>query len=55
MKEYVEVILGADRCHKVLLLRVTGGQACKKKHKIMLRRVVNAKGLLQTFTSLGVY
>ena len=31
MKEYVEVIQGVDHCHTKLLLKVTGGQACKKE------------------------
>ena len=37
MKESVEVTQEAGRCHIRLLLRVTGGQACKKKYKNMLK------------------
>ena len=46
MKEYVEVIQGVDHCHTELLLKVIGGQACKKKHKNMLKSVINARDLL---------
>jgi len=46
MKEYVEVLQEADHCHIELLLKVTSGQVCKKKHKTMLKSVINTKGLL---------
>ena len=52
MKEYVEVIQGADHCHTELLLKVTSSQACKKKRKNILENVTNVKDSLQTFTSL---
>jgi len=54
MKEYIEVIHGANHCHIGLLLRIIGGRACRKRHKSMLKNVISAKSLLQTFISLGV-
>ena len=35
-----------------LLLRDTGGQVCKKRHKNMSGNVINVKDLRRTFTSL---
>ena len=55
MKGYVEVIQEANCCHIVLLLRVSGGQVCREKHKIMLKSVTSAKSLLQTIINLGAY
>ena len=55
MKESVEVIQGADHCHIRLSLRVTSGQECRKKHKNMLKSVINAKSSLQIFISLRAY
>ena len=46
MKEYMEVIQGANPYHTELSLRVTGGPVCKKKHKNMLKSVISAKDLL---------
>ena len=45
MKEFVEVIHEADRCHIELLLRVIGGQVCQKRHRIMLKSVISARDL----------
>ena len=35
-----------------LLLRNTGGQACKRRHKNMLRNVISVKDSRRIFTSL---
>ena len=34
------------------LLKDTGGQACKKRHKNMLENVISVRDLRQIFTSL---
>ena len=53
MKESVVVIWGEGRYLIKLLLKVTGGQVCRKRHRIMLKNVINARGLPQTSISLG--
>lgn len=53
MKECEVVIQEVDRCHIELLLRVTGGQVCKEKLRIILKCVINARDLPQTFISRG--
>ena len=52
MKESAEVTREEDPYLTRPLLKDTGGQACKKKHKNMLENVTNVKDSLQTFTSL---
>ena len=51
----MEVIWGVDRYHIELLLKGIDGLVCKKRRKSMLKSVINARNLLQTFISLGVY
>ena len=52
MKESVEVIRGEDPYLTGPLLKDTGGQACRKKHKSMLENVISVRDSCQTFTSL---
>ena len=51
----MEVIRGVDRYHMKLLPKGIGSLACKKRRKSMLKSVINARDLLRTFISLGVY
>ena len=51
MKEFVEVTQEEDLCLTKPSLKDIGGQVCKRKPKSMSRNVINAKGLLQTFTN----
>ena len=53
IKGFVEVTQEVDLCLTELLLRDTGGQTCRRKHKSMWRSVTNAKNLHQTFTNQG--
>ena len=53
MKESVVVTQREGRYRIKLLLKVTGGQMCRERHKIMLKNVINARGLPQTSISLG--
>ena len=46
MKGYMEVIRGADHYHIELLPKDIGGLVCKRRHKSMLKSVINAKNLL---------
>ena len=50
----MEVILGEGPWHIELSPKGIGGLVCKKRHKSMLKSVISAKSLLQTFISLGV-
>ena len=52
MKVFVGVTQEEDLCPIGLLLKDTGGQACKRKHKNMLGNVINVRDSRQTFTSL---
>ena len=52
MKESAEVIRGEDPYLTGPLLKDTGGQACRKKHKSMLENVTNVKDSLQTLPNL---
>ena len=52
MKGFVGVTQEEDLYLIGLLLRDTGGQACKKRHRNTLGNVISVKGLRQTFTSL---
>ena len=51
----MEVIRGADCYHIELLSKGINGLLCKKKCKSMLKSAIDAKDLLRTFISLGVY
>ena len=42
----MEVIWWADRYHIELLHKGIGGLVCKKRHKSMLKSVINARDLL---------
>ena len=52
MKEFAEVTRGEDPYLTGLLLKDTGGQICRKKHKTMLENVTSVRDSLQTSTSL---
>ena len=53
MKESV-VITREEGCYGIeLLLKVTGGQVCRERNRIMLKNVINVRGLPQTSISLG--
>ena len=52
MKGFVGVTQEEDLYLIGLLLRDTGGQACKKRRKNMLRNAISVKGLRPIFTSL---
>ena len=52
MKEFVGVIQEVDLCLIGLLLKDTGGQTCKKRHKNTLGNVISVRDLRQTFTNL---
>ena len=52
MKEFVEVTQEEDLYLTEPLLKDTGGWACKRKHKNMLKNVINVRYLHQTFISL---
>ena len=52
MKEFVGVTQGEDLYLIGLLLRNTGGQACKRRHTNMLRNVISVKDSRRIFTSL---
>ena len=52
MKEFVGVTQGEDPYLIGLLLRNTGGQACKRRHTNMLRNVISVKDSHRIFTSL---
>ena len=53
MKESIVVIQEEGRYHIGPLLRVTGGQVCRKKLKIMLGSGISVIGLPRASTSLG--
>ena len=55
MKGFVEVIQEEDPCLIGLLPKDIGGQACKKRHRSMLRNAISVKGLRPIFTSLEVF
>ena len=52
MKEFVEVTQEEDLYFTEPLLKDTGGRACKRKHKNMLKNVINVKDLRHIFISL---
>ena len=52
MKESMVVIRGEGRYLIKLLLKVTGGHVCRKRHRIMLKYMINARGSPQTSISL---
>ena len=52
MKGFVGVTQGEDLYLIGLLLRDTGGQACKRRLKNMSGSVISIKDLRRTFTSL---
>ena len=52
MKGFAEVTQEEDLYLIGLLLKDTGGQACKRRHKNMLGNVISVRDLRQTFTSL---
>ena len=52
MKDFVEVTRGEDPYLTGLLLKDTGGQICRKKHKSTLENVTNVRDSLQTSTNL---
>ena len=52
MKGFVEVIQEEDPCLIGLLPKDIGGQACKKRHRSMLRNAISVKGLRPIFISL---
>ena len=49
MKEFVEVTQEEDLYLTEPLLKDTGGRACKRKHKSMLKNVISVKDSCQTF------
>ena len=53
MKKSVVVTQEEGRYHIGPLLRVIGGQVCRKKLKIMLGSAISAIGLPRASTSLG--
>ena len=52
MKEFVEVTQEEDLSLTEPLLKDTGGQECKRKHKNMLKNVISVRDLRQKFISL---
>ena len=52
MKGFAEVTQEEDLYLIGLLLKDTGGQACKRRHKNMLGNVISVRDSCQTFTSL---
>ena len=52
MKGFMRVTQEEDPYLIGLLLRNTGGRACKRRHKNMLRNVISVKDSRQIFTSL---
>ena len=52
MKGFEEVTQEEDLYLTGPLLKDTGGQTCKKRHKNMLGNVINVRDSRQTFTSL---
>ena len=52
MKRFVGVTQEEDPFLIGLLLRDTGGQACKRRHKNMSRNVINVKDSRRIFISL---
>ena len=52
MKRFVGVTQEEDPFLIELLLRDTGGQACKRRHKNMSRNVINVKDSRRIFISL---
>ena len=52
MKGFAEVTQKEDLYLIGLLLKDTGGQACKRRHNNMLGNVISIKDSRQTFTSL---
>ena len=52
MKEFVEVTQEEDLYFTEPLLKDTGGRACKRKHKNMLKNVINVRDLHHIFISL---
>ena len=52
MKGFAKVTQKEDLYLIGLLLKDTGGQACKRRHKNMLGNVISVKDSRQTFTSL---
>ena len=52
MKGFAEVTQEEDLYLIGPLLKDTGGQACKMRHKNMLGNVINVRDSRQTFTSL---
>ena len=51
MKGFMGVTQEEDRYLIGLLLRDTGGQACKRKHRNMSGNVISVKDLHRTFTN----
>ena len=51
MRGSVKATREVDLCLTEPLLKDTGGRACKRKHRNMLKSVTNAKDLHQTFTN----
>ena len=52
MKGFAEVTQEEDLYLIGLLLKDTGGQACKRRHKNMLGNVISVRDSRQTFTRL---
>ena len=52
MKEFVEVTQEEDLYLTEPLLKDTGGRACKRKHRNMLKNVISVRDMHQTFISL---
>ena len=52
MKGFVGVTQEEDPYLIELLLKDTGGRACKRRHRNMLRNVISVKGSRRIFTSL---
>ena len=53
MKEFVIVIWEEGRCHIGPILKVIGGQVCRKKLRIMLGNAISARGLPRASISQG--
>ena len=53
MKGFAEVTQEEDLYLTGPLLKDTGGQVCKMRHKNMLGNVISVRDSHQTFTSLG--
>ena len=51
-KGFVEIIQEEDPCLTRVLPKDIGGQACKKRHRSMLRNAISVKGLRPIFISL---